>query len=85
MTNAVFFTQYYVVPSMNVLFFFVCIVLRSAADGATTPGNSGSQKEAGVRFKADCNLGNSLVKKKKEIMHFPPVQDISEFFKCYSF
>ncbi|XP_027133749.1 calcium-activated potassium channel subunit alpha-1 isoform X12 [Larimichthys crocea] len=25
-------------------------------DGATTPGNSGSQKEAGVRFKADCNL-----------------------------
>ncbi|XP_027133753.1 calcium-activated potassium channel subunit alpha-1 isoform X16 [Larimichthys crocea] len=26
------------------------------SDGATTPGNSGSQKEAGVRFKADCNL-----------------------------
>ncbi|XP_068996007.1 calcium-activated potassium channel subunit alpha-1a isoform X3 [Embiotoca jacksoni] len=25
-------------------------------DGATTPGNSGSQKEAGVRFKADCNI-----------------------------
>ncbi|XP_054655649.1 calcium-activated potassium channel subunit alpha-1a isoform X16 [Dunckerocampus dactyliophorus] len=25
-------------------------------DGATTPGNSGSQKETGVRFKADCNL-----------------------------
>ncbi|XP_062319410.1 calcium-activated potassium channel subunit alpha-1a isoform X4 [Osmerus eperlanus] len=25
-------------------------------DGATTPGKSGSQKEAGVRFKADCNL-----------------------------
>ncbi|XP_043993309.1 calcium-activated potassium channel subunit alpha-1a isoform X12 [Gambusia affinis] len=25
-------------------------------DGATTPRNSGSQKEAGVRFKADCNL-----------------------------
>ncbi|KAM8739079.1 calcium-activated potassium channel subunit alpha-1a isoform 8-T8 [Acanthopagrus schlegelii] len=25
-------------------------------DGATTPGNIGSQKEAGVRFKADCNL-----------------------------
>ncbi|XP_067375316.1 calcium-activated potassium channel subunit alpha-1a isoform X9 [Channa argus] len=25
-------------------------------DGATTPGNSGGQKEAGVRFKADCNL-----------------------------
>nr|XP_040034322.1 calcium-activated potassium channel subunit alpha-1a isoform X6 [Gasterosteus aculeatus aculeatus] len=30
--------------------------VRSPADGATTPGNSGSQKEAGVRFKADCNL-----------------------------
>nr|XP_033468973.1 calcium-activated potassium channel subunit alpha-1 isoform X5 [Epinephelus lanceolatus] len=30
--------------------------LRASADGATTPGNSGSQKEAGVRFKADCNL-----------------------------
>ncbi|XP_025753149.1 calcium-activated potassium channel subunit alpha-1a isoform X8 [Oreochromis niloticus] len=26
------------------------------ADGATTPGNSGSHKEAGVRFKADCNI-----------------------------
>ncbi|XP_043993307.1 calcium-activated potassium channel subunit alpha-1a isoform X10 [Gambusia affinis] len=26
------------------------------SDGATTPRNSGSQKEAGVRFKADCNL-----------------------------
>lgn len=38
-----------------------CIVLHVAADGATTPGNSGSQKEAGVRFKADCNLGKSLV------------------------
>ncbi|XP_030011706.1 calcium-activated potassium channel subunit alpha-1a isoform X12 [Sphaeramia orbicularis] len=25
-------------------------------DGATTPGNSGSQKETGVRFKPDCNL-----------------------------
>nr|XP_023009216.1 calcium-activated potassium channel subunit alpha-1 isoform X10 [Maylandia zebra] len=25
-------------------------------DGATTPGNSGSHKEAGVRFKADCNI-----------------------------
>ncbi|XP_054606348.2 calcium-activated potassium channel subunit alpha-1a isoform X24 [Nothobranchius furzeri] len=30
--------------------------LRASADGATTPGNSGSQKEAGVRFKADCNI-----------------------------
>ncbi|XP_028278454.1 calcium-activated potassium channel subunit alpha-1a isoform X2 [Parambassis ranga] len=30
--------------------------IRSPADGATTPGNSGSQKEAGVRFKADCNI-----------------------------
>ncbi|KAM8739073.1 calcium-activated potassium channel subunit alpha-1a isoform 2-T2 [Acanthopagrus schlegelii] len=30
--------------------------VRSPADGATTPGNIGSQKEAGVRFKADCNL-----------------------------
>ncbi|XP_062319408.1 calcium-activated potassium channel subunit alpha-1a isoform X2 [Osmerus eperlanus] len=30
--------------------------VRSPADGATTPGKSGSQKEAGVRFKADCNL-----------------------------
>ncbi|XP_068996018.1 calcium-activated potassium channel subunit alpha-1a isoform X13 [Embiotoca jacksoni] len=30
--------------------------VRSPADGATTPGNSGSQKEAGVRFKADCNI-----------------------------
>ncbi|XP_051935926.1 calcium-activated potassium channel subunit alpha-1a isoform X2 [Hippocampus zosterae] len=30
--------------------------VRSPADGATTPGNSGSQKETGVRFKADCNL-----------------------------
>ncbi|XP_023183465.1 calcium-activated potassium channel subunit alpha-1 isoform X18 [Xiphophorus maculatus] len=30
--------------------------VRSPADGATTPRNSGSQKEAGVRFKADCNL-----------------------------
>ncbi|XP_069394136.1 calcium-activated potassium channel subunit alpha-1a isoform X8 [Paralichthys olivaceus] len=29
---------------------------KRPADGATTPGNSGSQKEAGVRFKADCNL-----------------------------
>ncbi|XP_039857508.1 calcium-activated potassium channel subunit alpha-1a isoform X20 [Simochromis diagramma] len=26
------------------------------SDGATTPGNSGSHKEAGVRFKADCNI-----------------------------
>ncbi|XP_036071291.1 calcium-activated potassium channel subunit alpha-1a isoform X11 [Oryzias melastigma] len=26
------------------------------SEGATTPGNTGSQKEAGVRFKADCNL-----------------------------
>ncbi|XP_078787966.1 calcium-activated potassium channel subunit alpha-1a isoform X8 [Oryzias latipes] len=25
-------------------------------EGATTPGNTGSQKEAGVRFKADCNI-----------------------------
>ncbi|XP_051816346.1 calcium-activated potassium channel subunit alpha-1a isoform X8 [Amphiprion ocellaris] len=30
--------------------------LRASADGATTPGNSGSQKETGVRFKADCNI-----------------------------
>nr|XP_054606348.1 calcium-activated potassium channel subunit alpha-1 isoform X22 [Nothobranchius furzeri] len=30
--------------------------LHASADGATTPGNSGSQKEAGVRFKADCNI-----------------------------
>ncbi|XP_038148919.1 calcium-activated potassium channel subunit alpha-1a isoform X1 [Cyprinodon tularosa] len=30
--------------------------VRSPADGATTPRNSGSQKESGVRFKADCNL-----------------------------
>ncbi|XP_072247010.1 LOW QUALITY PROTEIN: calcium-activated potassium channel subunit alpha-1a [Leuresthes tenuis] len=30
--------------------------VRSPADGATTPGNSGSQKEAGVRFKADYNI-----------------------------
>ncbi|XP_006783845.1 calcium-activated potassium channel subunit alpha-1a isoform X1 [Neolamprologus brichardi] len=30
--------------------------LRASADGATTPGNSGSHKEAGVRFKADCNI-----------------------------
>ncbi|XP_029963298.1 calcium-activated potassium channel subunit alpha-1a isoform X8 [Salarias fasciatus] len=30
--------------------------VRSPADGATTPGNSGSQKETGVRFKADCNI-----------------------------
>ncbi|XP_042289004.1 calcium-activated potassium channel subunit alpha-1a isoform X1 [Thunnus maccoyii] len=29
---------------------------KRPADGTTTPGNSGSQKEAGVRFKADCNL-----------------------------
>ncbi|XP_057704833.1 calcium-activated potassium channel subunit alpha-1a isoform X12 [Corythoichthys intestinalis] len=29
---------------------------KRPADGATTPGNSGSQKETGVRFKADCNL-----------------------------
>ncbi|XP_014883319.1 calcium-activated potassium channel subunit alpha-1a isoform X26 [Poecilia latipinna] len=29
---------------------------KRPADGATTPRNSGSQKEAGVRFKADCNL-----------------------------
>ncbi|KAM8739080.1 calcium-activated potassium channel subunit alpha-1a isoform 9-T9 [Acanthopagrus schlegelii] len=29
---------------------------KRPADGATTPGNIGSQKEAGVRFKADCNL-----------------------------
>ncbi|KAM6916723.1 calcium-activated potassium channel subunit alpha-1a isoform 6-T6 [Xenentodon cancila] len=29
---------------------------KRPADGATTPGNSGSQKEAGVRFKADCNI-----------------------------
>ncbi|XP_042358491.1 calcium-activated potassium channel subunit alpha-1a isoform X3 [Plectropomus leopardus] len=33
-----------------------CKRLIYSADGATTPGNSGSQKEAGVRFKADCNL-----------------------------
>ncbi|XP_020565200.1 calcium-activated potassium channel subunit alpha-1 isoform X24 [Oryzias latipes] len=30
--------------------------VRSPAEGATTPGNTGSQKEAGVRFKADCNI-----------------------------
>ncbi|KAM9727793.1 calcium-activated potassium channel subunit alpha-1a isoform 7-T7 [Menidia menidia] len=30
--------------------------VRSPADGATTPGNSGSQKETGVRFKADYNI-----------------------------
>ncbi|XP_034040374.1 calcium-activated potassium channel subunit alpha-1a isoform X1 [Thalassophryne amazonica] len=30
--------------------------VRSPADGATTPGNTGSQKETGVRFKADCSL-----------------------------
>ncbi|XP_013860527.1 calcium-activated potassium channel subunit alpha-1a isoform X12 [Austrofundulus limnaeus] len=30
--------------------------VRSPADGATTPGNSGSHKETGVRFKADCNI-----------------------------
>ncbi|XP_056148368.1 calcium-activated potassium channel subunit alpha-1a [Lampris incognitus] len=30
--------------------------VRSPADGATTPGNIGGQKEAGVRFKADCSL-----------------------------
>uniref|UniRef100_A0A3Q1G302 Calcium-activated potassium channel subunit alpha-1 n=1 Tax=Acanthochromis polyacanthus TaxID=80966 RepID=A0A3Q1G302_9TELE len=29
---------------------------KRPADGATTPGNSGSQKETGVRFKADCNI-----------------------------
>ncbi|XP_038148933.1 calcium-activated potassium channel subunit alpha-1a isoform X14 [Cyprinodon tularosa] len=29
---------------------------KRPADGATTPRNSGSQKESGVRFKADCNL-----------------------------
>ncbi|XP_077351494.1 calcium-activated potassium channel subunit alpha-1a isoform X10 [Festucalex cinctus] len=29
---------------------------KRPADGGTTPGNSGSQKETGVRFKADCNL-----------------------------
>ncbi|XP_075894562.1 calcium-activated potassium channel subunit alpha-1a isoform X3 [Nelusetta ayraudi] len=29
---------------------------KRPADGATTPRNSGCQKEAGVRFKADCNL-----------------------------
>ncbi|XP_036978782.1 calcium-activated potassium channel subunit alpha-1a isoform X7 [Acanthopagrus latus] len=33
-----------------------CKRLIYSADGATTPGNIGSQKEAGVRFKADCNL-----------------------------
>ncbi|XP_043993306.1 calcium-activated potassium channel subunit alpha-1a isoform X9 [Gambusia affinis] len=33
-----------------------CKRLIYSADGATTPRNSGSQKEAGVRFKADCNL-----------------------------
>ncbi|XP_028324014.1 calcium-activated potassium channel subunit alpha-1a isoform X20 [Gouania willdenowi] len=30
--------------------------VQSPADGATTPGNSGSHKETGVRFKADCNI-----------------------------
>ncbi|XP_020565186.1 calcium-activated potassium channel subunit alpha-1 isoform X10 [Oryzias latipes] len=29
---------------------------KRPAEGATTPGNTGSQKEAGVRFKADCNI-----------------------------
>ncbi|XP_028324010.1 calcium-activated potassium channel subunit alpha-1a isoform X17 [Gouania willdenowi] len=29
---------------------------KRPADGATTPGNSGSHKETGVRFKADCNI-----------------------------
>ncbi|XP_030011708.1 calcium-activated potassium channel subunit alpha-1a isoform X14 [Sphaeramia orbicularis] len=33
-----------------------CKRLIYSADGATTPGNSGSQKETGVRFKPDCNL-----------------------------
>ncbi|XP_006783851.1 calcium-activated potassium channel subunit alpha-1a isoform X7 [Neolamprologus brichardi] len=33
-----------------------CKRLIYSADGATTPGNSGSHKEAGVRFKADCNI-----------------------------
>ncbi|XP_037829402.1 calcium-activated potassium channel subunit alpha-1a isoform X7 [Kryptolebias marmoratus] len=29
---------------------------KRPADGATTPGNTGSHKETGVRFKADCNI-----------------------------
>ncbi|XP_020565185.1 calcium-activated potassium channel subunit alpha-1 isoform X9 [Oryzias latipes] len=33
-----------------------CKRLIYSAEGATTPGNTGSQKEAGVRFKADCNI-----------------------------
>ncbi|XP_013860529.1 calcium-activated potassium channel subunit alpha-1a isoform X14 [Austrofundulus limnaeus] len=33
-----------------------CKRLIYSADGATTPGNSGSHKETGVRFKADCNI-----------------------------
>ncbi|XP_026045350.1 calcium-activated potassium channel subunit alpha-1a isoform X9 [Astatotilapia calliptera] len=33
-----------------------CATTLRASDGATTPGNSGSHKEAGVRFKADCNI-----------------------------
>lgn len=47
-----------IIPCSFIKYCF-CIVLHVAADGATTPGNSGSQKEAGVRFKADCNLGKS--------------------------
>jgi len=47
-----------IIPCSYIRYSF-CIVLHVAADGATTPGNSGSQKEAGVRFKADCNLGKS--------------------------
>ncbi len=53
-----------------------CIVLHVAADGATTPGISGSQKEAGVRFRADCNLGKSLVNKLLNALLFiPPVKN----------
>eukprot|EP00063_Salmo_salar_P096309 XP_014071144.1 PREDICTED: calcium-activated potassium channel subunit alpha-1-like isoform X24 [Salmo salar] len=33
-----------------------CKRLIYSAEGATTPGITGSQKETGVRFKADCNL-----------------------------
>lgn len=38
----------------------VCVVLPLAADGATTPEKAGSQKEGGVRFKTDINLGKSF-------------------------
>lgn len=44
-------------------------MLPSAADGATTPGKTGGQREAGVRFKAEWILGKSLTLQQRAMLY----------------